>query len=55
MRQYKTLIFVMFFLCVFGLGKVNAIVKDYSLLGKVIYLDAGHGGLGETQWIEKWL
>jgi N-acetylmuramoyl-L-alanine amidase len=24
---------------------VEAMVKDYSLLGKVIYLDAGHGGV----------
>ena len=35
---------VMFFLSVFCFGKVNAIVKDYSLLGKCIYIDAGHGG-----------
>ena len=35
---------VVFFLCVFCLGKVNAIVRDYSLLGKCIYLDPGHGG-----------
>ena len=34
----------MFFLCVFCFGKVNAIVRDYSLLGKCIYLDPGHGG-----------
>ena len=49
MREYKTLILVMFFICVFSLGRVNALVNDYSMLGKVIYLDAGHGGLGETQ------
>ena len=44
MRQYKTLIIVMFFLCIFALSKVNAYVNDYRLLGKTIYLDAGHGG-----------
>lgn len=44
MTQYKTLILVMFFLSVFCFSKVNAIVKDYSLLGKVIYIDPGHGG-----------
>lgn len=44
MRQYKTLMLVMFFLCVFSFSKVNAMVRDYSLLGKTIYLDAGHGG-----------
>ena len=42
--QYKRLMLVVFFLCVFCLGKVNAIVRDYSLLGKCIYLDPGHGG-----------
>ena len=49
MRQYKTLIICLFFLSIFCLSKVNAVVKDYSLLGKVFYVDAGHGGLGETQ------
>lgn len=44
MRQYKTLILIMFFLCLFCFGKVNAHVKNYSLLGRCIYLDAGHGG-----------
>ena len=43
-RQYKTLMLVMFFLSIFCFSKVNAIVKDYTLLGKCIYLDAGHGG-----------
>lgn len=44
MRQYKTLMLVLFFLSIFCFSKVNAMVKDYSLLGKTIYLDAGHGG-----------
>ena len=44
MKQYKTLILVMFFLSIFCFGKVNAVIKDYTLLGKTIYLDAGHGG-----------
>lgn len=35
---------VMFFLSVFAFGRVHAIIKGYSLLGKCIYLDAGHGG-----------
>ena len=45
MRQYKTLIICLFFLSIFCLSKVNAIVNDYSLLGKVIYIDPGHGGI----------
>ncbi len=44
MRQYKALMLVMFFLSVFCFGRVNAIIRDYSLLGKYICLDAGHGG-----------
>lgn len=44
MRQYKTLMLVMFFLCLFCFGRVNAHVKNYSLLGRCFYLDAGHGG-----------
>ena len=44
MRQYKTLIICLFFLSIFCFSKVNAIVKDYSLLGKIIYIDPGHGG-----------
>ena len=44
MNNYKTLIIVMFFLCIIMLGYVNAKVNNYSLLGKCIYLDAGHGG-----------
>ncbi len=44
MKQYKTLILVMFFLCVLALSKVNASIKNYSLYGKCIYIDPGHGG-----------
>ena len=43
MNKYKSLILVMFFLCLFTLSKTNAIVNDYKLLGKTIYIDAGHG------------
>ena len=49
MREYKTLIICLFFLSIFCFSRVNAVVNDFSLLGKSIYLDAGHGGLGETQ------
>lgn len=45
MRQYKTLILVMFFLSIFCISKANAIIKDYSLLGYTIYVDPGHGGI----------
>ena len=42
---------------VFCFGRVNAIVNDYSLLGKVIYIDPGHGGVDpgamSTKFLEK--
>ena len=44
MRQYKTLIICLFFLSIFCFSKVNALVKDYSLIGKIFYIDPGHGG-----------
>ena len=43
MNKYKSLMIVMFFILIFSFSKVNAIVKDQSLLGKTICLDAGHG------------
>ena len=52
MRQYKSLIIVMFFLCIFALSKINAMVNGYTLLGKTIYLDAGHPAHFLTQYIE---
>ena len=44
LRQYKTLIICLFFLSIFCFSKVNALVKDYSLIGKIFYIDPGHGG-----------
>ena len=44
MNKYKTLMLVMFFLCVVILSRVNASIRDYNLLGKCIFLDAGHDG-----------
>ena len=44
MKQYKTLMLVIFFLSVFCFSRVNATIRDYTMLGKCIYLDAGHGG-----------
>ena len=34
-----------FFVFVSFLSKVNALINGYELLGKVIFLDAGHGGV----------
>ena len=45
MNKIKTLIIICFFIITFSIYKVNASVLDLSLLGKIIYLDAGHGGV----------
>lgn len=57
MNKYKLLILICFFLITITLPKVTATVNSINLLGKVIVLDAGHGGIdaGATgnQIIEK--
>lgn len=45
MNKYKSLVMVLFFVFSFSISKVYADVSDFPLLGKVIYLDAGHGGV----------
>lgn len=45
MNKYKTLIIIMFFIFVFSISRVYADINDLTLLGRVIYLDAGHGGV----------
>ena len=41
----KLLILCMFFFCLFTVGYVSAETNNLDLLGKVIYLDPGHGGI----------
>lgn len=43
-ENYKIIMLFIFLISLFSFYKVEAVVKDYSLLGKIIYLDAGHGG-----------
>ena len=45
MNKYKLIIFLFFFLYVIFFSRVYAITNDYTLLGKTIYLDPGHGGI----------
>lgn len=44
MNKYKLLIILCFFLFTLCLPRVTATIKALNLLGKVIVLDAGHGG-----------
>ena len=45
MNKYKCLIIIMFLISTFSISKVYANINDLPLLGKTIYLDAGHGGV----------
>lgn len=45
MNKYKLLIILCFFFLTTFLPNVKAWINDYSLIGKVICLDSGHGGI----------
>ena len=45
MKKYGFIMIMCFFVFVSFLSKVNALINGYELLGKVIFLDAGHGGV----------
>ena len=45
MLRYKICVFLFLVLSIFGLNFVNAYQSDLPLLGRVIYIDPGHGGL----------
>ena len=44
MNKYKLLILICFFLLTISLPNVAASINNLNLLGKIIVLDAGHGG-----------
>ena len=45
MNKYKLLIITAIFITIISISHVHAVINDYSLLGKTIYLDPGHGGI----------
>ncbi len=45
MNKYKLIIIIGLFLSISIISKVYANVNNYSLLGKTIYIDPGHGGI----------
>ena len=45
MNKHKLLIIISVFITISFISKTYAITNNYSLLGKVIYLDPGHGGI----------
>ena len=44
MNKFKLMIFICMFLSIISLSKVYAVINSYTLLGKSIYIDPGHGG-----------
>ena len=45
MNKYKCLIILSMFLMIFSITKSYAIINNYTLIGKTIYIDPGHGGI----------
>lgn len=45
MNKYKIIIIMSLFISIFSISKVYANVFNYTLLGKTIYIDPGHGGV----------
>ncbi len=45
MNKYKLLIITIFLMTIISVSRTYAIINNYSLLGKTIYLDPGHGGI----------
>lgn len=46
MNKYKIIILIGFLLTICLISKVYAADNNYTLLGKTIYIDPGHGGIG---------
>lgn len=44
MRKYKVVVVCIFILLIFLFGHINVKSSDLPLLGKVVFVDAGHGG-----------
>ena len=44
MNKFKLTIIICMLISILSISEVYALVNNYSLLGKVIYLDPGHGG-----------
>jgi len=44
MNKFKIIIIICTFISILSISRVYAIINSYSLLGKTIYIDPGHGG-----------
>ncbi len=53
--KYKSIILIIFLISLFSLSQVHAKTNDLTLLGKIIYLDPGHGGIDSGATSGKYL
>ena len=53
--KYKSIILIIFLKSLFSLSQVHAKTNDLTLLGKIIYLDPGHGGIDSGATSGKYL
>lgn len=44
MSKFKTIMILCMFFSIISISRVYALVNNYTLLGKTIYIDPGHGG-----------
>lgn len=45
MNKFKLIIILCLLVSIFSISKTYALINDYILIGKVIYIDPGHGGI----------
>ena len=45
MNKFKLIMIISIFISILSISKVYAQILDYTLLGKTIYIDPGHGGI----------
>ena len=45
MNKFKLIIIISMFISIISISKVYALTFNYTLLGKTIYIDPGHGGI----------
>lgn len=45
LKKYRIIIFITFLMLVLAMNKVDSFIDELPLLGRVIYIDPGHGGI----------
>ena len=53
MNKYKLFLILFLFITILSISKVYALINGYDLIGKVIYIDPGHGGVDSGTTYQK--